>query len=661
MFSDVVGYTAIMGRDERAGLRTVREHREHLRAVLPRFNGRLIGEIGDGTLSSFHSAVDAVNCARELQATLVENPELRLRIGIHVGDVVFTDQTVLGDGVNIASRLNAIASPGGVCISERVYDEIRNKPEIEVKDLGEKKLKNVARPIRVYALQAIGVDSSIRSRVGKPVAIGAIVSALMVAIVAAYVYRAQIQAALWRSGPEVAGGKVTLAVLPFANLSANKDDEYFSDGITDEIRGDLSKLAGLQVIARTSSYAFKGQNEDVKKIARLLNVRNVLEGSVRKGTDRVRIEVELIDAENGFTVWSDRYDEKLADVFQIQSDVAENVAGNLQVKLLGDEKARLESKPTQNLEAYNLYLLGNYYFEQFTPDAFAKAIESYSRAVEKDPRFARAYANLAYAYEISGDLTMPQRESTAKGKAAAARALEIDDGLGRAHGAMGIALLNDWDYTGAEPQFKRALLLDPGDAGNHEAYAEYLVTIGRYDEALRQRQRALELSPLWPGATAFVGIVYLYSRQYDRALEYYQESIRMAPDFYRGYQGRGWVLFCEGKTVAAVPDYEKVVALADFPLNQAALGQIYGLVGRRTDALRILDQLERQSTGQYVSPIAFVLVYWGLGDKDSAFQWLERAYEERSGYLQSLRAPVWDGLRADPRFQAIYKKVGLPE
>jgi tetratricopeptide (TPR) repeat protein len=220
--------------------------------------------------------------------------------------------------------------------------------------------------------------------------------------------------------------------------------------------------------------------------------------------------------------------------------------------------------------------------------------------------------------------------------------------------------MNDWDWVGAEPQLKRALMLDPSDAGSHEAYAEYLLAMGRYSESLSQRQRSRELNPLWPAATVFIGDVYLWSRQYGRALEYYQQAIRMSPDFFFGYQGRGFVLFCQGRTEAAVPDYEKVVALADFPLSHALLGQIYGMTGKRTDALKILEQLKRQSIHQYVPAVAFVVVYEGLGDKDLAFQWLEKAYEDRSGYLASLRAPYWDGLRSDLRFHAIYKKVGLP-
>ena len=269
MFSDIVGYTAIMGRDEREGLRAVREHREHLRAVLPQFNGRLIGEIGDGTLSSFHSAVDAVNCARELQANLVNDPELRLRIGIHVGDVVFTDKTVLGDGVNIASRIHELAPPGGCCISERVYEEIRNKPEFHVKDLGEKHLKNVARPIRAYALTAADGPGQPRSPL-ESVSRGRSIEAsqtrdrrgrdLIIALITA------ISAWKWMglssgwlpTAPRVPAMR-TIAVLPLENLSGDPAQEYFADGMTDELITDLAKISGLRVISRTSVMKFKGR------------------------------------------------------------------------------------------------------------------------------------------------------------------------------------------------------------------------------------------------------------------------------------------------------------------------------------------------------------------------------------------------------------------
>ncbi len=348
MFSDIAGYTAIMGREQEA-MRVLNEHRGTLRTLLPKFKGRLIGEIGDGTLSSFHSAIDAVNCAREVQARVEDNPELRLRIGIHLGDVVFTNNTVIGDGVNVASRIHALAPPGGICVSEHVYDEIRNKPGVVARNLGKKNLKNVSRPIRVYALQVVGEDLTTGSKLGKRFATGAIISALTVAIVAAYVYRAQIRTVMPLRAPAANGGQATVAVLPLSNLSADKNDEYFSDGMADEIIGQLSKIPGIQVAARTSSFVFKGKSEDAAKIASLLHVRNLLEGSVQRSAGKLRIEVQLIDATNGFTLWSERYDEKMADVFQIQSDVAQNVAQSLRVKLLPELRARLASARPRTL------------------------------------------------------------------------------------------------------------------------------------------------------------------------------------------------------------------------------------------------------------------------------------------------------------------------
>src|SRR5690242_3645856 len=286
MFSDIAGYTAIMGRDEQEAMRALDAHRGTLRTILPKYNGRLIGEIGDGTLSSFHSAIDAVNCAREVQELTEQNPELRLRIGIHLGDVVFTNNTVIGDGVNVASRIHALAPPVGICISEHVYVECRNKPGTFARDLGRKQLKNVSRPIRVYALESGAGDRATRIvalRRSKAIACGVAALIVAVAISAGYLYRARTRApSTAAEAPAAEAGVVTLAVLPFANLSENKSDEYFTDGMTDEITGQLSKISGMRVAARTSAFAFKGRNEEASKIASLLHVSNLLEGSVQR-------------------------------------------------------------------------------------------------------------------------------------------------------------------------------------------------------------------------------------------------------------------------------------------------------------------------------------------------------------------------------------------
>jgi adenylate cyclase len=664
MFSDIAGYTAIMGRDEREAMRALDAHRGTLRTLLPKFNGRLIGEIGDGTLSSFHSAIDAVNCAREVQARVEDNPELRLRIGIHLGDVVFTNNTVIGDGVNVASRIHALAPPGGICISEHVYDEIRNKPGVRGKDLGKKQLKNVSRPIRVYALQAVGEDLSTGSRFGKRVAMGAIVSALLVAIVAAYVHRAQIVTVMPLRAPATNGGLATVAVLPLSNLSADKSDEYFSDGMTDEIIGQLSKITGIQVAARTSSFVFKGKSEDAAKIASLLHVRNLLEGSVQRNADKLRIEVQLIDATNGFTLWSERYDEKMADVFQIQSDVAQSVAQSLRVKLIPAVRARLEKRPTDNLEAYNLSLQGRYYVRQFTGQSAGKAIQCYSQAIEKDPKFAQAYQGLGDAYSNASSWTIAPRDAVPKARSYYEKALQLDETLTEAHSGLALWVLfpYDWDWPGTEREFKRAIALDPNSAAAHAGYGWYFGYLGRLEEALPELERAREIDPLSPETVVNIGEAFMYRREYARADEYFRQAIAMAPDFYDSYLQQGWNLTCQGKNAEAVPVIEKAAALAepDFTQTQMSLGGIYALTGRRAEALTILEHLKDLSIHQYVDPVAFWSIYFALGEKDLSFKWFEKGYADKSGYMIGLKLCTYDNWRSDPRFQAIYKKVGLP-
>jgi len=661
MFSDVVGYTAIMGRDEQKGVQAIADHRAQLRSLLPRFNGRLIGEIGDGTLTSFHSVLDAIGCARELQANLKDDRELRLRIGIHLGDVLLTNNTVLGDGVNVASRIHALAPPGGICVSEHVYDEIRNKPGMVARNLGKKNLKNVSRPIRVYSLASTATEAKSQPTSRRRLVTMAAIAAVALVIVVAYASRARIPTA-FRPAP-VAAGKVTIAVLPFVNLSNDKQDEYFSDGMTDEIIGNLSKITNMQVAARTSSFAFKGQNQDASKIASLLHVRNLLEGSVRRIAGKVRIEVELIDAVSGFSIWSERYDKEIADVFAIQSDVAESVAETLKVKLLPNEKTRVEHKPTENLEAYDLYLQGRYYlYSQFSEEGFTKAIDYFNRAIEKDPNFALAYSELGQAYGEASVFTQPPRDAIPKAKAFIQRALAIDDTLADAHNAMANNVLfgYDWDWPGAEREFKRALELDPSDAQVHNDYGVFLMNMGRFDEAIKERQRSHELNPLQVQSLIELGIVYTSARQYDRALGYLQQAISIAPDNWWAYQVRGLTRLLQKDWAAAATDLEKADSLSPSPLTKPYLALVYGQMGRRDKALQVLDQLNEMSTHQYVDPSVFAGVYFGLGDLDQGFRQLDRAYEARSFWLVTLKQPQWDGVRSDPRFVAMYKKVGLP-
>jgi len=670
MFSDIAGYTAMMGRDEQKALRALADHRELMRSLVVRFNGRVIGDIGDGTLSSFHSALDAVNCAREAQATLKGDDKPQVRIGIHVGDLLFSSDGVMGDGVNVASRIHALAPPGGVCISERVYDDIRNKPEIPVHDLGSKRLKNVSRPIHVYLLQelAIVAPKGLRARIGRRnLVLQLVVAVALILAVGGFFYRGAIRNFL-EGRSAAAFGKATVAVLPFANLSSSKDDEYFSDGMTEQIIGDLSKISGLRVAARTSSFMFKGRNEDIGTIASQLHVRNLLEGSVRRSTDRVRIEVELIDTSSGFSIWSERYDRVMADVFAIQSDIAQGVADKLRVTLLPGEKARLQRKPTDNLEAYNLFLQGVYYSTltggSATGGSARKAIDSYSAAIAKDPNFAWAYVERAGAYGLATYFIAPQREVVPKIKADVEHALALDKGIGQAHAVLAFYVYfnYEWDWAAAEREFQVALNLSPNDPIIHFYYGFYLSALGRFDDSLREKLRASELDPQNPLYVASTGDTFFNARKYDQALPYFQQQMAMVPNWSYPVSMRGWILLkLKGDRAAFVRDEEKAVAMADTPENQSALAAAYTLAGRTADARKIVrEKFEEAKKQRYVDPAMFTLVYFLLGDKDRAFELENQAYQDRSPTMPLLNLPISDAMRSDPRFIALVKKVGLP-
>jgi len=672
MFSDVVGYTAIMGRNEHEGLRAVREHRAHLRATLPRFNGRLIGEIGDGTLSSFHSAVDAVNCARELQAALVNDPELRLRIGIHVGDVVFTDDTMLGDGVNVASRIHELAPPGGSCISERVYEEIRNKPEFQVKDLGEKKLKNVPRPIHVYALTAADAPGQPRSSTGfaagagksiaKRRALGAGVTALLLAAVVIAVTRSRWLAPALTTPPAARMRVIrSIAVLPLDNFSGDPNQEYFADGMTDELTTDLATISGLRVISRGSAMRYKGaQRPTTPEIAKLLNVDAVVEGSVMRVGDQVRITAQLIDAPADRHLWAKSYERNARDVLALQDEVALAIARAIKVELTPDEQARFANARPVNPQAHEAYLKGRYFLSELTEDRVKKASEQFELAIKLDPNFALPYTGLADTYNSMEFFVLPT-EVMPKAKAAAEKALRLDDSLAEAHTSLGLVLFYyDLDWAAAEREFRRAIELNPSYAYSHNSYGELLFAQLRFDESLAEMSRASELDPLSVQLTNEVAWPLLGQGKYEAAKEQIRKALELDPnDGFARYM-LGEIDIVAGKFSEAIAELEKVEGTGS-SVPPCALGYAYAAAGERGKARTALEEVSQMSSRRYVSPTCSAQIYSGLGEKGRALDELEKAYEDRSIELPfGLKFErFWDPLRSEPRFIALLKKVGL--
>jgi TolB-like protein/Flp pilus assembly protein TadD len=460
----------------------------------------------------------------------------------------------------------------------------------------------------------------------------------------------------------------SIAVLPFDNLSRDPDNAYFTEGIQDEILARLAKIGDLKVISRTSTQRYKSSPEDLPQIAKRLGVSNILEGSVQKTADRVRVTVQLLNAATDAHLWGETYDRSLTDVFAAESDIARAIAATLQAKLTGSEQHALTARPTQNTEAHQLYLRGRYFWNKRTGADLKKSIGYFNEAIGKDPNYALAYAGLADAYVLFPAYGEGSpRDSLPQAKAAAKKALELDSTLGEAHASLAQALLAyDFDFTEAKQEFQRAIELNPNYATAHHWYAEsVLVPLGQFDDAIAEAKRALELDPLSVIINADVGTILTNARRYDEAIEQLRKTVEMDPGFYYAHWTLGDALEMKGRNEEAIAEYKKAIALNDDPLPPALLGHLYAKIGRKDEALAILKQLRevRESKQRYVSPFNLALVDIGLGDKDEAIKLMEETYEERDGYnINSIKVePMLDPLRGDPRFEALVQKVFAPK
>ena len=455
----------------------------------------------------------------------------------------------------------------------------------------------------------------------------------------------------------------SIAVLPFENLSDSREDEYFSDGITDDIIAQLSKISDLKVISRTSVLPYKDLKKNVREIGKELGVATVLEGSVRRSGNQVRIVAQLIDATNEGHLWVETYNRQLTEVFAVQSDVAQRIAAALQAKLSPSEKGRIEKRQTENTEAYQLYLKGRFYWNKRRLEDVMTAIEYLKQATEKDPRYGTAYAGLASAYVLlpQHGVAMPE-EWYAKARSAATKALEVDSTLAEAYAVLGsIANDHDYDWSGAERHFRRAIELDPGYPTAHHWYSGTLQYLGRFDEALLEAQRALELDPLSLIINTNLADVFYGMRQYEKSIEQARNTLALDQDFPWVHLILASVYQVQRRFDEAVVECETTRSLAGTsPVTLTYVGRAYAMAGRKADALKVLDELLllAQQGNAVRSGIGFI--YYRLGEKDKAFEWLEKAYQGREAELAYLGVdPLWDDLRSDPRCVALLKKMGL--
>jgi len=456
----------------------------------------------------------------------------------------------------------------------------------------------------------------------------------------------------------------SIAVLPFQNLSHDPDNAYFAEGVKDELLARLSKVGGLKVISIRSTQQLAGLLDDLPEIARKFGVANILEGSVQRSGDEVRVNVQLIKAENDMHLWADTFDRKLTDIFKIESEIAEKIATTLQATLSGSEQKAIAMQPTQNTEAHQLYLKGRYLWNRRTGENLKKALAYFEQAAEKDPRYALAYAGIADTCSlipIYGAGT-PQ-EYLPRARDAARKAIELDNDLAEAHASLGYVLFLDFERTQSAQEFARAISLNPSYATAHQWYATLpLAMEGKFDQVIGEIKRALELDPVSPIISAELGRMYVLAKRYDEAISQLRNTVEMNPEFYWGHRFLGYALELKGSTVEAIDEYHKAFELNDDPVVLAMLAHAEGTIGRQNEAQQILAQLTEQARTRYVSGYAFSVMYLGMGEKNEAFDWIERATRDHGDYFIKFIAvdPYFDLLHGDPRFEALVAKMFAP-
>jgi adenylate cyclase len=509
--ADVAGYSRLMGIDEAgtlARLKTLR--RELIDPQIAAHFGRVVKLMGDGTLVEFGSAVDAVACAIDIQRGMAErntaepqDKRIELRIGINVGDIIIEGDDIFGDGVNIAARLEGVADPGGICLSRGAHDQVKGKLDIVFEDGGEQQLKNIAEPVRVYRMRPVTAAAGVARRASAPF-------------------------------PALAG-KPSIAVLPFQNMSGDTEQDYFCDGLVEDIITTLSKLAGLRVIARNSTFVYKGRSVDIREAAKQLSVRYVLEGSVRKSGNRIRITAQLIDAQDGTHLWAERYDRAMDDIFAIQDEITLVLATEMQVKLTEGEHARLRYTTTTNVEAWTCWVQGmSHHHQAVTKEAQGQARFFWEKALALDPVSASLNANLGLLHSVDARFGWWDDRETAieKAQAYVDRALEIDPGNADAYTASSMILLFQWQHDKAVAAAKQAVELAPGAAGTAEFASHVLAASGFPEEAVVLSEKAMTLSPNYPAAyLGTLGNAYRLSGRTEQAIEAFQAYHAHNPGF----------------------------------------------------------------------------------------------------------------------------------
>ena len=632
LFADMTGYTTLMQQNEQLARQKRKRLKEVLEGSVHQFNGRILQYYGDGSLSIFNSAVDSIRCSIHIQTMLQEEPKVLLRMGIHTGDVIIEDESVYGDGVNMASRIESLAVPGGIFISEKVFDEIKNHDGFITREMGFFELKNVKEPVRIYAIANEGIIVPSREEL--------------------------------KGKTKQPTNK--LAILPFVNMSADPENEYFSDGITEELLNTLSKVDGLQVTSRTSAFAFKGKNEDIRSIASQLNVDKILEGSVRKSGSRVRITSQLINASDGYHIWSETYDRNLTDIFEMQDEISGIIANKLRENLLPvQQEEKLVKTQVKNIEAYTCYLKGMHFKNKLTPSDEKKCIECCETAISLDPSYAPPYAMAASAYAFLGATgqLIPEKAFEVV-RRYAEKAIELDNSLADGHIAKASVLLFfDWKWEEAYNELQAALKLNPGAVQAYDFLGFYYIIKGQPKKALDTLLAAEKIDPLSPVIMHDLGNAYLFNEMFDEAINQADKILEMHPRMRTVIEMKGWAVGQKYGWKEALPYFEEVHRLTNHPLKGLmGLGFAYGKIDDTDRALDVIRKLEKrqEEEPEAVIDADIAAVWFGLGDLDKAFHYLNICVDKRIGPVSFfLEYPAYRAVKNDPRYHLLREKMNL--
>ncbi|MCU7551224.1 tetratricopeptide repeat protein [Chitinophagaceae bacterium LB-8] len=630
LFADMTGYTALMQDNEQLARQKRRHMKEVLDTSVPQYGGKILQYYGDGTLTLFNSAIDGVNCAIQIQKLLQQEPKVDVRIGIHTGDVILEEESIYGDGVNLASRIESLGAPGSILVSEKVYDDIKNQEDILVREVGYFELKNVKQPVRIFAIANTGI-----------------------VVPARHELEGKTKLPVNR-----------LAVLPFVNMSADPDNEFFSDGITEELLNALTKVEGLQVTSRTSVFAFKGKNDDIRDIAIRLNVDKILEGSVRKAGNRVRITAQLINAADGYHIWSENYDRNLTDIFEVQDEISSIIANRLRENLLPTHKeSHLVKAPTYNMEAYTLYLKGMHFWHKLTPADGRKAIEYFGQAIAIEPNYAQAYAMIANIYGylgVSGQLKTPQAFEIVDNYSR--KALEIDHSISEGHIARAcLYLFYELKWEKAYEELQTALRLNPSAMEAYQLLWYYYIGIGKKDEAVTMMEKAIKLDPLSPILNIYLGEAYLYADRYDDAIRQTDKVLEMSPHMRVAIEIKGWANGLKGDWQKALHLFEEVHRLVNHPLKAVnILGFAYAKLGQSEKAMECIEKIHQRHAEEPDTVLDgdLGMIYWGLGDREKATYHFKNCIEKKLFtpifYMQH---PAMKGVENEDWYKELRKKA----